>query len=78
MKVYLDTTISPSMKVYDTTEPTGEGPSILRNIIQPQVRITDDEDRQLFVYGENPANYLPWMGLFVLGVLVLIKYIRKK
>jgi len=63
------------MKIWDSEEPGG--PGIVRRILQPQMVVTSDEGKPVFVYGVPPENYLPFIGAGLIGLFVLGKLLLR-
>lgn len=73
MRAYLETTVTPRMKVYDSKAPAS---GFLADLLSPVISITDDDDKLLYVYGEYKESSF---GLYVISaacvafILFLIK-----
>jgi hypothetical protein len=86
MKVYVQTTLTPQMKVYDTSTPTdassedsGIGKTI-RNMLKPVVQVTDDNDTILYKSGDFYEPVVSYILLGLFGIAAgygLIRLVRK-
>jgi len=76
MRVYLKTSITPEIQVYDSkAEP---GPSLIRDFLSPVIVIKDDQDNVQYVYGEYKASMLGPMILLIGAGLIALKIVRRR
>lgn len=61
MKVYLKTSLTPEMMLYDSKEPVSSSGFVM-DLLSPVVFVADDDGKILYTYGEytasNAASYV--------------------
>lgn len=79
MRVFLQTSITPEIQVYDTA--TGNsgigGDSWIADILSPVVIIRDDNGNIAYMYGQQSASAFLGPVLFALGLIGALFMLRK-
>ena len=74
MRGYVVTTLNRvPRKIYDT-EGGAQGAGAIRRLLKPQVIVTDDRDRVLYVWGEAPPDFRAF--LLIPGFLLVALVVR--
>jgi hypothetical protein len=78
MKVFLKTSLSPEMELYDTSGAGaigGEG-SIIQSILNPVVIVRDNEGNDLYVYGQYQASSIGSFLILSVAFFLILKILK--
>lgn len=69
-KVYLKTKLTPTLKIYDSSESSEN--SIIKNWLNPEITITDLNDKIIYKYGtSNNDNLFPYIIMGIIGLIAI-------
>lgn len=77
MRIYLKTSLTPEIELYDIRNPVGIGGGTwVQDLLSPVVIVRDDDGSDLYVYGNYQASSLGAFLILGVAFLLILKILK--